>query len=1300
MSFAIRNRRRGARAFQRFGKRRGAAASVPAAPINLVAPSISGNPAVGNELSVLPGEWSGVPSPTFGYQWRRGGNDIPGALAPMYTTISPADIGMAVNCVVTATNSEGFASADSDDILVTQAPANIMAPVVSGTASVGNVLTITNGTWTGTPAPSFSYQWRRDGAAISGATAATYKTVDPIDVGASIDCLVTASNSAGSASADSNNISLNSGSGVPPPSTTLKSSVTYRGVTFGFSTPKPVFYDVMGQPCVLNNSGAWSITSITPISELETGHIKNGAMLDPFVLYEDPTYGEHGFDSSITLIPYNATLNDDPAINGAIAISAGSNHMLVKCVRSTLWGTNENEREVMEKYVALTILSALPLHNDFYRPGITNADQTIRYKSDVNMGVFRSLSPPASGLPTAQKVFNYMGPGTDYETLPWFGPTGEVLRSFWVESETMNGYSGDYVVQHAMPCYLLHSSAVSAQDKEALADIVIRNGLDVYSRMEKGFVGTFGAGQHHGYSAFLYFLGFMFGDAAIVTAAEAEPSNMQDHPRWIKSTDVGADMAFPASVGQLQRYRMTYFNEDVGVPFWSEPWRGSQPSARYFPITAHGIGCELLPVLLLQNGPAGKTGYDSYLRGGSYGTANERAAGIALHDYWKTHGNGWPRNYNGVIDGFDIDCYQMWDVANWRDVIPLARWTGRPAMVDPGYTGLGQNIFTAGPADGAIQWDINQYNNTWSNQPITDTVVRYSLDGVQFVETTGQSQIGNLSGLLRGAAHYCQIGFQNASGRGKFSVNYPFSGIGADIGNRNIVTTTGTSAAAAPIVMTSPALFYRPYPAWLGEHYEPAPATLTEKITTLYAGVGYYTGYPAPTFTYQWKRGSVNVAGATSRSYALTTSDFDAVITCDVTATNATNSVTTTTASVTVFSQPTIPAGTIVDTDFQSAFPLFYPEIYSSIAVVSGTQEDQFTAQFVSDQPGHVDTTTGGIQADKTGSWTTIDGNFAATVQLEPGAGYLGEIDLPMGYPSDNPAHVFTDAKFKIGKSVDDSSYSGPTDNQNYSDLDITNQPRVIRLSFNIDVAQDETDLDLFFRKIAWTSVGGGSGGNPTISNAFIRKVTEPVPRNNIIKQFTTSADSTRDFDINVSMPAGIVHGNHLIAVLRFGVARNITAVPAGWSLVSRSADVSGGQFVHVYEKVSAVSDSSQTYSWTVDKGTNCVALIIESTGSAQTVTAAFSTTAKPPALDLGSSAPTAFVAMSSTSRTSPGASYGSMGFSGYNVGTNSGNPVSDGNDARFIAGWRELTGQDIDPTEHDWTTVLFNPNSVTLGIR
>lgn len=86
------------------------------------------------------------------------------------------------------------------------APSNTVAPVISGTAVVGQVLTSTTGTWTGTAPITYSYQWKR-GATNIGTNSSTYTLVQA-DAGntSNITCVVTATNAGGSANATSNTI--------------------------------------------------------------------------------------------------------------------------------------------------------------------------------------------------------------------------------------------------------------------------------------------------------------------------------------------------------------------------------------------------------------------------------------------------------------------------------------------------------------------------------------------------------------------------------------------------------------------------------------------------------------------------------------------------------------------------------------------------------------------------------------------------------------------------------------------------------------------------------------------------------------------------------------------------------------------------------------------------------------------------------------------------------------------------------------------------------------------------------------
>jgi glucose/arabinose dehydrogenase len=87
-------------------------------------------------------------------------------------------------------------------------PSNNTLPTLSGQATVGSTLTVQPGTWSGTQPITLAYQWRRCDSAgancanITGATGTTYAVVAG-DLGSTLRVRESASNSAGSAFADS-----------------------------------------------------------------------------------------------------------------------------------------------------------------------------------------------------------------------------------------------------------------------------------------------------------------------------------------------------------------------------------------------------------------------------------------------------------------------------------------------------------------------------------------------------------------------------------------------------------------------------------------------------------------------------------------------------------------------------------------------------------------------------------------------------------------------------------------------------------------------------------------------------------------------------------------------------------------------------------------------------------------------------------------------------------------------------------------------------------------------------------------
>jgi hypothetical protein len=60
------------------------------------------------------------------------------------------------------------------------------------------------------------------------------------------------------------------------------------------------------------------------------------------------------------------------------------------------------------------------------------------------------------------------------------------------------------------------------------------------------------------------------------------------------------------------------------------------------------------------------------------------------------------------------------------------------------------------------------------------------------------------------------------------------------------------------------------------------------------------TWFGSPVLTYQWKRGGVNIAGATGATYDIVTADLATNLTCAITATNHFGSTTFTTAALSI----------------------------------------------------------------------------------------------------------------------------------------------------------------------------------------------------------------------------------------------------------------------------------------------------------------------------------------------------------------------------------------------------------------
>jgi sugar lactone lactonase YvrE len=254
-------------------------------PVNTVAPTISGTAKDGKTLTAKAGTWTGLTPITFAYQWTRcnpSGAEcasIPAATETKYM-LSHEDVGRTLRVAVSATNSTGAGSATSAQTSIVEAikPSNTALPVISGTAKVGQLLSVSNGGWEGSPVTSYTYQWEACnnlGAkckAISGATESTYRII-PYEIADTLRAVVTAANSGGSASATSELTGL-VGFGVPVNVTSPAISGTARdGQTLtasggSWAGTEPITYAYQWQSCnslgesCSNVSGATSSTYV------------------------------------------------------------------------------------------------------------------------------------------------------------------------------------------------------------------------------------------------------------------------------------------------------------------------------------------------------------------------------------------------------------------------------------------------------------------------------------------------------------------------------------------------------------------------------------------------------------------------------------------------------------------------------------------------------------------------------------------------------------------------------------------------------------------------------------------------------------------------------------------------------------------------------------------------------------------------------------------------------------------------------------------------------------------------------
>jgi hypothetical protein len=194
-------------------------AGVP--PRNEAPPMLnSTEPKEGQLLETTAGKWGGTPVAQYTYVWESCGLKKCTVLSEQPPTTQAHSsyrvpsghelVGLSLRVTVTAEN--GFTPKGSATTAETQPvkagpPVDEVAPKITGEAREGQELTVSNGTWWGTPTEfKFSYQWSSCTIVggcmpIAGAIGTSYR-VGPSEVSGTIEVTVTAKNSVGTTPAN------------------------------------------------------------------------------------------------------------------------------------------------------------------------------------------------------------------------------------------------------------------------------------------------------------------------------------------------------------------------------------------------------------------------------------------------------------------------------------------------------------------------------------------------------------------------------------------------------------------------------------------------------------------------------------------------------------------------------------------------------------------------------------------------------------------------------------------------------------------------------------------------------------------------------------------------------------------------------------------------------------------------------------------------------------------------------------------------------------------------------------------
>ena len=254
----------------------------------------------------------------LGYQWQKNGSNISGANSSSYTTpvTSSADNGAVFT--VNVSNSAGTAASTNATLTVNIGPSITTQPAASQTITAGQ--TVSFGVVASGTAP-LSYQWKKNGSNIAGATSSTYTTPAMAVADSGAVFTVEISNMAGTVSSNSATVTVNPVAVAPAITVQPGSLSVTAGQTATFSVTArgtaPVSYQWRKNGS--NIAGATSSSYTTPATSSDD----NGALFTVIVSNSALTVTSSDATLTVNVVPTISTQPASQTVTAGQTVSFG-----------------------------------------------------------------------------------------------------------------------------------------------------------------------------------------------------------------------------------------------------------------------------------------------------------------------------------------------------------------------------------------------------------------------------------------------------------------------------------------------------------------------------------------------------------------------------------------------------------------------------------------------------------------------------------------------------------------------------------------------------------------------------------------------------------------------------------------------------------------------------------------------------------------------------------------------------------------------------------------------------------------